>query len=201
MLMQRRAILILMVLAATSAMTFTSGCFHTGTSRDLLFPSEDSVIEYRSRTIAQVRHNFTGAFTDTSIPLGSEEKQRTIDNFYIGEGGADIYIYAQVHFGPDAQATMDFKRWVHVMLIYEPGTNKERLVAQNRYEASGNTRYDRAEFMATINSTRPGLYSLKAEGVGTAVQNADVPTYDWYWFTVNGRISEGSYNHNAPNSN
>jgi hypothetical protein len=179
-------------------MVLTSGCFHTGASRDLLFPKEDRTIEYRTRTIAEVRHNFTGAFTETSIPLGSEERQRTIDNFYIAEGGADIYIFAQVHFGPDTQASLDYDRWVEIRLVYEPGSDNENMITRSKYEAPGDSRYDMADEIATINDAKPGLYSLRAEGVGTAVQNADVPTYDWYLFTVSGRISEGSYNNNAP---
>jgi hypothetical protein len=195
---KKNTLLIITAISAVFAMVLTSGCFHTGASRDLLFPTEDKIIQYSSRTIAEVRHNFTGAFTETSIPLGSEERQRTIDNFYIGEGGADIYVYAQVHFGPDTQASMEYKRWVHIRLVYEPGSKDERIIAQSMYEAPGDTRYDMADEIATISDAKPGLYSLRAEGVGTAVQNSDVPTYDWYLFTVNGRISEGSYNHNAP---
>lgn len=193
-----RLLLSITVITAISAMVFTSGCFHTGVSRDLWFPGEDDTITYRSWTIAEVRHNFTGAFTETSISLGAEERSLEVDNFHIGEGGADIYIYGQVHFGPDSQASIEFDRWVEISLIYEPGDENENIIPPTRYQTTGDSRYDRSELIATINGTRPGLYSLRATGVGTAVQNDDVPTYDWYWFTVSGRIPDGSYNNNAP---
>jgi hypothetical protein len=198
MLKKEKTILTVLAMLAISSLVMTTGCFHTGVSKEMLFPSEDTTIEYRSMTIAETRYNFTGAFTETTIPLGAEQKQMTVDNFRIGEGGADLYIYAQVHFGPDSQSSMDFERWVHVKLIYEPGSEKEEIIAESLYKPDGESRYDRAEFIARDINAPPGLYSLKAVGVGTAVQNADVPTYDWFWFTVSGRISEGSYNNNAP---
>ena len=176
----------------------TSGCFHTGVSRDLLFPREDDTIYYKRGTIAEVRHNFTGAFTDSVVSVGAEEKQREIDNFFIGKGGGDLYIWVQVHFGADTTGVVDFERFVHVFLIYKPGMDGQELVEEKRYEPSGPGRYDKAELMATINKTRPGLYSLRVEAVGTAVNDQDVSFYDWYHISVNGIYDNTSYNHNAP---
>jgi hypothetical protein len=176
----------------------TSGCFHTGASRDVFFPREDNTIVFRRGTIAEVRHNFTGAFTDSAISVGAEEKQRKIDNFFIGKGGGDLYIWVQVHFGADTSGVVDFERYVHVFLIYEPGEKDQELVSERRYDPVGAGRYDRAELMDTINNTRPGLYSLRVEAVGTAVNDQDVSFYDWYHISVNGIFDNSSYNNNAP---
>jgi hypothetical protein len=177
---------------------FTSGCFHTGASKDLMFPREEPPIEFKRGTIAVNRYNFTGAFTDTRVPVGAEEKAITVDNFYIGKGGGDLYVWAQVHFGADTSENIDFDRYVHVKLIYEPGSDKEMIISQSIYSPQGTGRYDRAELMDTINGTEEGLYSLRVDAVGTAVQEGGVTYYDWYLFTVNGVFSEKSYNNNAP---
>ncbi len=176
----------------------TSGCFHTGSSRDLFFPTEDDTIEYRRGTIAEVRHNFTGAFTDSVVSVGAEEKQMEIDNFFIGEGGGDLYIWVQVHFGSDTSGIVDFERYVHVVLIYKPGHDDQSLVSERKYEPRGAGRYDKAELMDTINKTKPGLYSLRVEAVGTAVSDDNGSFYDWYHISVNGIYDNSSYNNNAP---
>lgn len=190
----------LMTLAVISIISavLTSGCFHTGSSRDIFFPPDNDPIEFKRGTIGSTRHNFTGAFTDSATSFGAEERVLTVDNFYIGEGGADLYIWTQVHFGADDSGTIDFKRYVHVKLIYEPGSDKERIISQSLYSPQGSGKYDKAELMDTINNTGEGLYSLRAEAVGTAVQEGDVLFYDWYFFTVNGVFSDRSYNNNAP---
>lgn len=180
------------------AVVFTSGCFHTGASRDLIFPREDDTIYYTRGTIAEVRHNFTGTFTDSNIPVGAEEKDQQVDNFFIGEGGGDLYVWVQVHFGADSTGVVDFERYVHVFLVYRPGMDDQETIEQGRYEPSGAGRYDKAELLATINRTRSGLYSLRVIAVGTAVTDEDVSFYDWYHISVNGIYDNTSYNNNAP---
>lgn len=179
-------------------MVTTTGCIHTGTARNLLFPGDEPPIEFERGTIAEVRHNFTGAFTETTISFGAEERHLGVDNFYIGKGGADLYIWAQVHFGADTSGVVDFPRYVHVRLIYEPGSQEEAVVSESLYSPQGNSRYDKAELMDTLNGTKEGLYSLKVESVGTATQEGEVMIFDWYLFTVNGVYSDRSYNNNAP---
>ena len=166
-----------MILFATllvSAGVLSSGCFHTGSTKQLLFPDNSVPVRFVRGTIAQARYNFTGAFTDSTVPVGAQERHLSVDNFYIGEGGADLFIWAQVHFGPVSSTSVDFERFVHVYLIYGPGSEDERIIVQNRYSAPRDASYDRAELLATLNGTGPGLYSLKVEGVGTATQEGSI---------------------------
>jgi hypothetical protein len=143
-----------------------------------------------------VGHNFSGPLYSENVTIGGPTVHNAIDNFRIGEGGANLSIFALVHFIPDPQpfVTVD-DRYVDLMLIELEDNGERRVLAQKKFtvEPGG---ADHAEVVREIDGVQPGLYSLRVQGKGTAEPtNMD---YDWFKVFVLGRYSDRSYNHNAP---
>jgi len=156
-------------------------------------------VEYVRGTIAEVRYDFTGAPVESNyVQLQADEFHRSIDNFYLGHGGGDLYIWAQVHFGPDPSDRTSDPRYIRIWLFYDPGGDGEEVLSERTYKPLKDNRMDVAELVDNITGAREGLYSLKVEGKGTVGTDSDVPFFDWYQVSVNGRYSDESYNHNAP---
>ncbi|MFW3145512.1 MAG: hypothetical protein ACMUIE_01715 [Thermoplasmatota archaeon] len=185
------------LLLVLSASVWSAGCLDIHSTRGIFFPTDEKEVQYEQGTIAEVRHNFTGGIGENSQVL-TQEEHLSIDNFHIGRGGADLYIWAQVHFGADTERRIDYTRSVEVTLYYMPEGGEPILRARDVYTAKETGRYDIAKMLDQIEDAEPGLWSLRAHGTGTASETADVPFYDWYQVTVNGRYSSDSYNNNAP---
>jgi hypothetical protein len=174
----------------------TAGCFDTYTARRMLFPDDERPIIFVQGNIALVSHNFTGPLYNENITVGGPAVHNSIDNFYIGEGGANLSIFALVHFIPDTQMLVSVDdRYVDIILIKMEDNGEKRTLAQRRYtpEASGG---DYAEVVRELDGIEPGLYSLRVIGKGTAEQGTS--QYDWFKVFVLGRYSDRSHNHNAP---
>jgi hypothetical protein len=176
-----------------------SGCIDIHTTRRALFPSEEKEINYIQGTIAEVRHNFTGGFGD-SVEVLTQEEHFSVDNFHIGEGGGDLYVWGQIHFGADTERRVEYQRVIEIGLYYISEEEGHVLKAHKIYRAPQAGRFDTAELIGQIEGAEPGLWSLRVIGNGTASDAADIPFYDWYQVTVNGRYSDDSYNNNAPHS-
>ena len=82
-------------------LVFMSGCIDINSTRRVFFPHDEKEITYEQGTIAMVRHNFSGGFGDT-VQVLTQEEHFSVDNFYIGEGGGDLYIWGQIVFGDDS---------------------------------------------------------------------------------------------------
>jgi hypothetical protein len=188
------ALLILLILA----MVPLSGCIDLQTSKRLFFYKEEKEITYTQGTIAEVRHNFTGGLGNDNVQVMTQEEHFGVDNFYIGEGGADLYIWAQVHYGADTERRINYERTIDVSLYFIPEQGVSILRAHKAYHAPETGRFDTAEVMEQVDGAENGMWSLRVIGNGTASSTADVPFYDWFQVTVNGRYSTDSYNHNAP---
>jgi hypothetical protein len=130
----------------------------------------------------------------------SQEEHFSVDNFYIGEGGADLYIWGQIVFGDDSERQVEYQRVIDVSLYYIDEDSGPILRAHKTYVAPPVGPESYAEMIDQIEGANEGLWSLRVMGNGTASDTADVPFYDWYHVTVNGRYSSESYNHNAPHS-
>ena len=180
-------------------LVYSSGCIDIHSTRKLFFPGEEEDIFYIQGTIAEVRHNFTGGFGDDGLVL-SQEEHFSVDNFYIGKGGGDLYIYGQVHFGADSERRVEYERTIHVSLYFIPDEETQVLRASKTYTAPDVGRFDVAEIIDQIYGAETGLWSLRVIGNGTASNTADVPFYDWFQVSVNGRYSDDSYNNNPPHS-
>ncbi|MEA3558243.1 MAG: hypothetical protein U9R75_03220 [Candidatus Thermoplasmatota archaeon] len=187
-----------LVLVLIVSITASSGCLDMYTTKGLFFPSEDISHGFVQGTIAEVSHNFTGGVGDDNIQVMTQEERFEVDNFHIGVGGADLYIWAQVHFGSDSERTVDYTRSIEVTLYYMPEEGENILKARKVYRAPDVGRYDVAEIMGQIEGGEQGLWSLRVFGNGTASSTADIPFYDWFQVTVNGRYSDDSYNNDAP---
>jgi hypothetical protein len=175
-----------------------SGCVDVHSARRVFFPSDEKKIGFMQGTIAEVRHNFTGGFGD-SVQVLTQEEHFSVDNFYIGEGGGDLYVWGQVVFGADTERRIEFTRAIEISLYYISEDDGAMLRVHKVYQAP-QTGMSSAEIIDRIEGAENGLWSLRVMGNGTASDNADVPFYDWYQVTVNGRYSDDSYNHNAPHS-
>ncbi|MGA1865928.1 MAG: hypothetical protein ACMUFK_00505 [Thermoplasmatota archaeon] len=189
----------LILVASIILILSTSGCIDIHSARKLFFPSHEEEPEFIQGTIAEVRHNFTGGLGENEKAL-SQEEHFSVDNFYIGKGGGDLYVYGQVHFGSDSERRVDYKREIDVSLYYLPEDEGPELRSHKVYTAPEIGRFDIAEVIDQLEDAEMGLWSLRVKGNGTASSTADVPFYDWYQVTVNGRYSDDSYNHNAPHS-
>ena len=180
-------------------MLFSSGCIDIHSTRRLFFPGEEEPPEFTQGTIAEVRHNFTGGFGD-QVQVLTQEEHFSVDNFYIGKGGGDLYIYGQVHFGADTERRVEYQRTIEVSLYYIPQNDPPVLRSSKVFRAPDVGRFDVAGVIDQIYGADTGLWSLRVQGNGTASSTADPPFYDWFQFSVNGRYSDDSYNHNAPHS-
>ncbi len=195
--MNRKDALFVMASLVTIVMiSTTSGCFDTFTARRILFPDDERPIVFVQGTIALVSHNFSGPIYSENITVGGPTFHNGIDNFFIGEGGANLSIFALVHFIPDPQpfVTVD-DRYVDIILIKMEENGERRTLAQRRYtteDAGG----DYAEVVRELDGIQPGYYSLKVVGKGTAEPGTS--NYDWFKVFVLGRYSDRSHNHNAP---
>ncbi len=188
------ALLILIILA----MVPLSGCLDLQTSKRLFFYKEEKEITYTQGTIGEVRHNFTGGLGNENVQVLTQEEYFGVDNFYIGEGGADLYIWAQVYFGADTERRIEYDRTIDVSLYYVPEEGVSILRAHKAYNAPKTGRFENAEVMEQVDGAEKGMWSLRVVGNGTASSTADPPFNDWFQVTVNGRYSTDSYNHNAP---
>ncbi len=174
-----------------------SGCIDLNSTRRVFFPRDDTVIGFKQGTIAEVRHNFTGGFGD-SVQVLTQEEHFSVDNFHIGEGGGDLNIWGQIIFGDDAERQIEFIRVIDVSLYFISEDEGGQLRSHKTYVAPAVGSFQTAEMIDQIEGAETGLWSLRVIGNGTASQASDVPFYDWYHITVNGRYSDDSYNHNAP---
>jgi hypothetical protein len=175
-----------------------SGCIDVHSTRDVFFPRDEKQIEYIQGTIAEVRHNFTGGFGD-SVEVLTQEEHFSVDNFFIGEGGGDLYIFGQVVFGADTERRVEYQRTIEISLYYMSEEEGAMLKVHKIYHSPPTGMSD-AGIIGQIEDAEHGLWSLQVIGNGTASTTADVPFSDWYHVTVNGRYSDDSYNHNAPHS-
>ncbi|MFO8051760.1 MAG: hypothetical protein R6V01_08700 [Thermoplasmatota archaeon] len=194
----KRTVRLLALMVSITALSASSGCIDMHTTRDIFFPEEDISYEYVQGTIAEVRHNYTGGIGDDNVQVLAQEDHFGVDNFHIGMGGGDLYIWAQVHFGSDSERVVDYERVLEVSLYYMPEGEKNILKARKVYRAPKVGRLDIAEIMDRVENAEEGLWSLRAVGNGTASDTADVPFYDWFRITVNGRYSDDSFNNDAP---
>lgn len=176
----------------------TSGCIDFYSTKGIFFPSEDISFEYEQGTIAEVRHNFTGGVGSGDFQALTQEEHFAVDNFYLGRGGGELYIWAQVHFGADTERQVDYEREISVNLFHIDEDGENILKARRVYRAPDIGRLDVAEIMGQVQGAEPGLWSLRVWGNGTASSTSDVPFYDWFQVTVNGRYSDDSYNNDAP---
>lgn len=176
-----------------------SGCIDIHSTKRLFFPKEEELPGFIQGTIAEVRYNFTGGFGD-NVQVLTQEEHFSVDNFYIGKGGGDLYIYGQVHFGADTERRVEYTRTIEVSLYYLPENERPVLKSDKVYTAPDVGRFDIAGVIEQISGAETGLWSLRVYGNGTASSTADPPFYDWFQFSVNGRYSDDSYNHNAPHS-
>ena len=193
-----KIVFVLVLMVSITALSASSGCLDMYTTRGLFFPSEEISYGFVQGTIAGVRHNFTGGVGNENVQVLTQEDHFVVDNFYIGIGGADLYIWAQVHFGSDSERRVDYTRSIEVTLYHMPEEGENILKARKVYRAPDVGRYDVAEIMGQIEGAEQGLWSLRVFGNGTASSTADLPFYDWFQVTINGRYSDDSYNNDAP---
>ena len=178
------------------ALAGTSGCFDISIARDVLFPDDERPILFVQGTIAMASHNFTGPIYSENITIGGPSVHIAIDNFIIGEGGANLSIFALVHFIPDTQPMVSGdNRYVDISLESMEESGGRRVLAQKRYTAE-EAGADTAEVVRELDGIQPGLYSLKVVGEGTAEPGTS--NYDWFKVFVLGRYSDRSHNYNAP---
>jgi len=194
--LRKSALFVMASLVTVVMLTATTGCFDMYTARRILFPDDERPMVFVQGTIALVSHNFTGPIYSENVTVGGPTVHNSIDNFIIGDGGANLSIFALVHFIPDPQplVTVD-DRYVDVTLIKMEDNGERRTLAQKRYapeEAGG----DHAEVVRELDGIEPGLYSLRVIGKGTAEPGTS--QYDWFKVFVLGRYSDRSHNHNAP---
>ncbi|MFW6245794.1 MAG: hypothetical protein ACOC36_07890, partial [Fibrobacterota bacterium] len=83
------------------------------------------------------------------ISAGRYEFHRSIDNFYIGEGGADLYIWVQVHFISDPHSRVDFERYLTVSLSGLTEEGDREILVQNNYTANNSERKYETELLET----------------------------------------------------
>lgn len=174
----------------------SSGCFDISTARRVIFPDDERPIVFVQGTIAMVSHNFTGPIYSENVSVGDPKFHNSIDNFFIGEGGANLSIFALVHFMPDPQPLVsEDDRYVEIRLMRLEDDGEPRTLAQTIYgpDRAGS---DVAEVVRELDGIEPGLYSLRVVGKGTA--EPGTPNYDWFKVFVLGRYSDRSHNHNAP---
>jgi len=187
-----------LLLLAILTFVALSGCLDLQTSKRIFFHEEETEITFTQGTIAEVRHNFTGGLGNENVQVLTQEEHYGVDNFIIGEGGADLYIWAQVVYGADTERTIDYQRSLDISLFFIPEEGVSILRAHKAYHAPKTGRFETAEVMERVDGAEPGMWSLRVVGNGTASSTADVPFYDWFQVTVNGRYSTDSYNNNAP---
>ncbi|MBN1390984.1 MAG: hypothetical protein JXA22_10125 [Candidatus Thermoplasmatota archaeon] len=188
-----------LVTASIMLLALTSGCIDIHSTKKVFFPSHEEETVFIQGTIAEVRHNFTGGLGD-DVQVLTQEEHLSIDNFHIGKGGGDLYIYGQVHFGSDTERRVDYTRSIDVSLYRISEKDGPILISHKVYTAPEVGRFDVAEIIDQIVGAETGLWSLRVMGNGTASSTADVPFYDWFQVSVNGRFSDDSYNHDAPHS-
>jgi hypothetical protein len=188
---------IILLLLLILPLVLTSGCIDINSARRVFFPGDERELKYIQGTIAEVRHNFTGGFGD-SVQVLTQEEHFSVDNFYIGEGGGDLFVWGQISFGADTERQVEFQRMIEVSLYYISEEEGPVLRAHKTYVAPDVGTYSTAERIEQIEGAEMGLWSLRVMGNGTASDAADVPFNDWFHVTVNGRYFDDSYNNNAP---
>lgn len=180
-------------------MAGTSGCIDIHTAKDIFFPPDDDTVEMTSGTIAQAMYDFKGPVDTVGVVrLGAAEFHRVIDNFRIAPGGGNLYVWVQVHFFLDSGMHITFERHVNVTLSFVPAEGVSEVKVYSSYISSENSEVTIAESLGNIVEPEAGLWSLKVEGVGTAVVSGGVTSYDWFKVTVNGLYSDRSYNNDGP---
>jgi hypothetical protein len=178
----------------------TSGCIDIHTAKDIFFPPDDDAVEMTSGTIAQAMYDFKGPVDTVGVVrLGAAEFHRVIDNFRIAPGGGNLYVWVQVHFFLDSGMHITFERHVNVTLSFVPAEGVSEVKVYSSYISSENSEVTIAESLGNIVEPEAGLWSLKVEGVGTAVVSGGVTSYDWFKVTVNGLYSDRSFNNDGPN--
>ena len=185
------------LLALVVLVAATSGCFDIHTAKDSFFPSEDYELNMiEGGTIADVWYNFTGPYKYEGFEAAPYEEHLEIDNIHIGRGGGNLYLWIQVHFGPDTSSTVQLNRFLNVTLYYI-GDDGERVEkAHKRYSPPNEAgQFDKSEWVGNIEDPEEGLWSLQVFGKGTASENY----YDWFHVSVNGDYPDTSYNNNSPN--
>jgi len=174
----------------------TSGCFDIYTARETFFPTEDrEIVMVEGGTIADVWYNFTGPYSYNGYEVAPYEEHLEIDNFHIGEGGGNLYLWIQVHFGPDTSSTVKLNRFLNVTLFHINDEGEKIEKARKSYSPPPDTdQFDKSEWVGNIEDPEEGLWSLRVFGKGTASENY----YDWFHVSVNGNYPDTSYNHDAP---
>jgi hypothetical protein len=178
--------------------SLTSGCFDIHTAKRIFYPPDNTRIVMISKTIGEVKYDFQGPIdTFGRLQPGAAEFHREIDNFKIAPGGGSLYLWVQVHFLQATGQGTDFDRYLIITLSYLPEGGEKEVRIQRTYNASASTEIDVAEGVGNAIAD-PGIWSLKVEGVGTAVVSGGSTYYDWFRVTANGYFSSLSENNNSP---